>query len=136
RRETSTFERILAEKNRRVGALQQKYFARPPRFYGAVKCRENNCRSQEAIEDLVKHSSKDLAICRLSTRIFQIERGYEGIVVGGDGVFVLAQAGDVARDGVLGHFSRFVYGAPVGNAPRQRRDQRRVAALRFGPEHD
>ncbi len=49
---------------------------------------------------------------------------------------MLAQAGDVGRNGVFDHFSRFVHGAAVGDATRQRRDERGVAALRFGPEHD
>ena len=49
---------------------------------------------------------------------------------------MLAQAGNVARNGVLGHFSRLIHRPPVGYATRQRRDERGVATLRFGPEHD
>src|ERR1039458_5691605 len=53
-----------------------------------------------------------------------------------DRISVLAQAGNVARNGVLGHFSRLIHRPPVGYATWQRRDERGVAALRFGPEHD
>src|ERR1017187_7950331 len=53
-----------------------------------------------------------------------------------DRISVLAQAGTVARNGVLGHFSRLIHRPPVGYATRQRRDERGIAALRFGPEHD
>src|SRR5580704_14801258 len=49
---------------------------------------------------------------------------------------MLAQAGDVAGDGVSGHFSSFVYGAAVSDAARESRNQRGIAALRFGAEHD
>src|ERR1019366_4670663 len=65
-----------------------------------------------------------------------VERGYESVVIGRDRILVLAQAGNVARDGVLGHFSRLIHRPPVGYATWQRRDERGVAALRFGPEHD
>ncbi len=65
-----------------------------------------------------------------------VERGYEGVVAGGDRIFVLAQAGDMVRNGILGHFSRLIHRPPVGYATGQRRDERGVAALRFGPEHD
>src|ERR1019366_4589140 len=53
-----------------------------------------------------------------------------------DRILVLAQAGNVARNGALGHFSRLIHRPPVGYATRQRRDERGVAALRLGPEHD
>src|SRR6266404_9917543 len=68
--------------------------------------------------------------------ILQVERGYERVVVGGNRIFVLAQAGDVARDGVLRHFSCLVNSAPISNTARQSRNKRGIAALRFRPEHD
>jgi hypothetical protein len=49
---------------------------------------------------------------------------------------MLAQASDVARDGVSGHFSSLVYSAAVSDAARQSWDQRGIASLWFGAEHD
>src|ERR1019366_2747478 len=65
-----------------------------------------------------------------------VERGYESVVIGRDRILVLAQAGNLARNGVLGLFSPLIPRPPVGYATRQRRDEGGVAALRFGPEHD
>jgi hypothetical protein len=71
-----------------------------------------------------------------SARVLQIQRGDQGIVVGGNCVTVFAQAGDIAGDGVLGHFSSFFQCAAISHASRERRHERSVATLRFGPEHD
>lgn len=49
---------------------------------------------------------------------------------------MLAQAGDVARNGVLRHLSRLVQSPPVSDATRQLGNESGVAALRFRSEHD
>jgi hypothetical protein len=69
-------------------------------------------------------------------RIFQVQRRNQGVVVSGNGIFVLAEACDVAGDGVLGHISRFLESAAIGDAPWERRHKRGVAAFGFGAEHD
>jgi len=49
---------------------------------------------------------------------------------------MLPQTGNVARYGVLSHFSRLIHRSTVSNAPRQRRNYRGISALWFGAEHD
>jgi hypothetical protein len=71
-----------------------------------------------------------------SARILQIQGSNQRVFVGWNRIVVLAEAGDVAGDGVSRHCSRLVHRASVGNAARQCRNQRGVAALRLGPKHD
>src|SRR5579863_4560369 len=68
--------------------------------------------------------------------ILEIQGGDQRFVVARDGVFVLSQAGDVAGDGVFGHFAGFVHRAAIRDATGKCGNEGGVAAFGFGPEHD
>ena len=67
-------------------------------------------------------------------RIFQIQGCDECVVVSGSGIFVLAKAGDVARDGVPSRLPSFVHGASVGDAARWSGNDGSIAAFGFRSE--
>ena len=67
--------------------------------------------------------------------VFEVERCDES-VVGQDGFIVLAQPGDLAADGVLGHFASFVQGSSIPDAAWQGGEQRPEAAFWFWAQHD
>jgi len=87
-----------------------------------------------------QHPTLRLALMA-GSRLFKIVRQFnyrkeELLQISEDRILVLAQAGDVTRDSIFDHFSRLVRSSSIGDATRKRRDERAVAALRFGPKHD
>lgn len=64
--------------------------------------------------------------------ILEIQHCEERIVVGGNGIFVLSETGDVTRDCIFRHLSRLLKRSTVRDAARQRGNKRRIAALWFG----
>src|SRR5260370_21161797 len=56
--------------------------------------------------------------------------------MGGNRIVVVAQAGDVAGDGVARHCESFVHGAPVGDAAGQGGHYGSESTLWFVPKHD
>src|SRR6266849_4004620 len=75
------------------------------------------------------------------SRLFKIARQFNYrkevlLQISEDRILVLVEAGDITRDSIFDHFSRLVHSSSIGDATRKRRDERGVAALRFGPKHD
>lgn len=68
--------------------------------------------------------------------ILDVDRGNQRIVVRWNGLLVLLEALDIARDRVLGHFLCFGQSSPVRHATRQRRYNRCESAFRFRPKHN
>jgi len=68
--------------------------------------------------------------------ILEVERGHQRFVVGGNGLAVLPEAGNITGCGVPGHCFGFGQGAAVSHAAGQRGHHGGESPLGFRPENN